>query len=71
MSIIPTANSWISVKDKLPNSCETIIFCTKYKGVYIGSYSEKRQCFEHFRVTYNEDEVLCWQPLPEPPKENE
>lgn len=62
-------DNWISVDDRLPNNCEIIIFCTKYKEVYIGFYNEKMNHFAQNWAIYYVDEILCWQPLPEPPKE--
>ena len=64
-------NSWISVKDSMPEQfTEVIIFTTKGNVTCAYLYEEDWRHEEDERVAdWNIGEVTHWQPLPEPPKE--
>jgi len=72
---------WISVKDKLPEEDDTVLFYSENGGILIGFWEIQsprpfeEPYFTSFPVFFNdygeeiEDYITHWQKLPEPPKE--
>ena len=61
---------WIDVKDKLPDSFDTIIFYSKEAdiGIYQGYYYKCLDMWTSFLYVIERKNVTHWMPLPEPPK---
>lgn len=57
----PKLGKWIPVSEKLPENGNRVIVTNKDGQVFISSF------WEHFR--FFDDEIIAWQPLPEPYKE--
>lgn len=70
MNSLNNSDGWISVKDRLPDSTPMVLaMCIDgYELAYYGNYGKGQWTntlgTEHLNVTH-------WQPLPEPPKEEE
>lgn len=83
---MPTAdvqpvNQWISVDEKLPKTGESVLVCVAINKNLKGF----GECKPEMRIGWLDDgdkwalqfsnmdysEVLCWMPLPEPPKDGE
>lgn len=68
-------SGWIPVTKKLPE--ETVLVCMKDGGIFIGNLATvdgKREWHDDgWEHEYNLDEVIAWQPLPDPyePQESE
>lgn len=69
-------NEWISVKDRLPNKVETLLFSVFGRpqyGYYLGNngtYEAWVSLSNYFREAYYPSEfVTHWMPLPFPPSE--
>lgn len=62
--------AWISVDDKLPESCKTVIIYDEYVGVETGYYDIAFDKFRSIEDTYRTCNVTHWMPLPNPPKED-
>ena len=69
-------SKWISVKDRLPDEDEKILFLTNNKQYRLG----KRMCkywvcdndaSSNSAVAYITSEITHWMSLPEPPKEEQ
>ncbi len=70
-------SKWISVKDKLPEPSEAVIF--SFKGYAVCGYMINRDAWYEFCLINNStdrveaapimgDRVKYWMPLPEPPE---
>lgn len=69
---------WISVKDRLPNDCESVLLYSKGFDI-ISGYLVYDLDGEPIRYTVNDwdesestvslDSVTHWRPFPEPPKD--
>lgn len=64
-----TVSKWISVKDELPVTRETVILYDEYKGVAVGFYDSDYAKFRFVDDVYDSAQVTHWQPLPKPPME--
>ena len=67
-------SEWISVKDRLPETHENVLFCEDGNvriGYYLGAtYSKRVATFRDLRSAFS----FCgthWMPLPEPPEEDD
>ena len=70
-SIQPKKGEWIPVTERLPEEKQSVlVWCPQYKNIYC-AYLEKEQwwIFGAF-VQIVPNEVIAWQPLPEPYKED-
>lgn len=72
--------NWISVKEKLPNKLEKVLFCCEQdlgytKKIYVGYLSEKGWDiylpYSSFKLNTYTSPVTHWMELPELPGENE
>ena len=64
IDILPSANNWIPCSERLPsNNREVLISCEW--GIDIGQY-EKDGWRSEWINHYDDDNVLAWQPLPQP-----
>lgn len=71
-----TEQRWIPVSERLPEDDEDVLIFTIDKSIYKASHTLKEwteKQYEWFVIgtlgwslTYKEDEVLAWMPLPEP-----
>lgn len=79
-SEVPKAK-WIPVSERLPEMDESVLICTD-KGEMTVAYHTLKEWSEKetewfvfgtlgFALTYEDDEVLAWMPLPEPYKGEE
>jgi Protein of unknown function (DUF551) len=72
---LPTPAKWISVKERLPNYNEEVLFYSiKYpKKCFVGYRAGKKEYDEPDELTDTEifEYYNFWMPLPEPPKEEE
>ena len=59
-------NDWISVKDKIPASGETVIACNNQNQVDACDFIHTSD--DQFREDY--PRITHWMPLPKPPVEN-
>jgi len=61
---------WISVKDKLPNEEQRVIYYFKHTGINVGKYMSTiyGPCF-YGETGWLTDDVTHWMPLPEIPNE--
>lgn len=59
-------NEWISAKDRLPDVTGKYLVCTTKGSVYLAKFSVP-DLFHTDMNTY----ITHWQPLPEPPKEEQ
>lgn len=68
----PTTDGWIPVSSgKLPSETECVLVTTCYGEVNEVSYKD-RWCYgDEMYEWYDDDEVIAWQPLPQPYKESE
>lgn len=69
-------SKWISCKDKMPEEYKTVLVYEKDYGVMIGELEKKFFDTRYFiarksGMILRTTEVTHWQPLPEPPKEEE
>lgn len=76
MPTIQYNNEWISCKDKLPEDCGDVLCTTRYKGnavISVLTLWYNADCKKWFDCDdteiFNGVEILAWQPLPEPYKE--
>lgn len=70
----PTANGWVSVKDRLPdNSGLYLTWCKSplgNRGFYrLSDYKVGNGWYDWVHHDYSDSYVVFWMPLPEPPKE--
>jgi len=72
---LPAANRWIPCSERLPESDTIVLISVRYRryngsiGVVVvdGSYSELAgEWYSENMGGLNDDDVLAWQPLPEP-----
>lgn len=64
-------NGWISVKDRLPENEDTILFCDG-KKIDIGICLEGGfRSYSEFGYTYRAGEITHWMPPPELPEVEE
>lgn len=66
-------NSWISVKDRLPDDKERYLICTEGGRIDIAYYQPTGDKFSDYEPFWQGSScrftsVTHWQPLPEPPK---
>lgn len=63
-------SGWISVKDRLPETDDTVLVCLQRGGYELGFYSDDswRSLYLSYFET-KELDVTHWMPLPEPPEE--
>jgi len=66
-------NSWISVKDRLPDDKERYLICTEGGRIDIAYYQPTGDKFSDYEPFWQSSScrfsfVTHWQPLPEPPK---
>ena len=72
---LPAVNpyKWIPTSERLPE--EAVLACMKDGGIFIGNLatvSGKMEWHDDgWEHTYELDEIIAWQPLPEPYKEDE
>lgn len=60
-------SEWIPVSDRLPEEYESVLFSTLFGGVKFGYITICREWKDEAEgYIYCDDEVLAWQPLPEP-----
>ena len=69
---------WIPVSEKLPEDDKDVLIFTIAESIYKACHSLKEWTEDHYEwfvigtigwsLTYEEDEVLAWMPLPEPYK---
>ena len=60
---------WISVKDRLPEGCETVLICNANKKfVASGYYSPVEKRWNQIGNRFLLFTITHWMPLPEPPK---
>jgi hypothetical protein len=64
----PTANGWISVKDRMPEQCDDYLINTK-TFVTVGWYNGDNEWIATDGSCYGDGYVTHWQEMPEPPKE--
>lgn len=78
---VQPVNQWISVDEKLPKTGESVLVCVAINKNLKGF----GECKPEMRIGWLDDgdkwalqfsnmdysEVLCWMPLPEPPKDGE
>lgn len=78
---VQSVNQWISVDEKLPKTGESVLVCVAINKNLKGF----GECKPEMRIGWLDDgdkwalqfsnmdysEVLCWMPLPEPPKDGE
>lgn len=57
-------SEWISVKDRLPQSSDDVLMCTKGSVVAIGFYSDAHKWINRSHI-FNSD-ITHWMPLPAP-----
>ena len=62
--------TWIPCSERLPEGYEEILMCDKQGNISTGGYCGGEHPFED-NYGYYMDEVIAWQPLPEPYKEGE
>lgn len=65
---------WISVKDRLPNSGQSVLVCLESKAVtealYLGDKFVRPEMFSLRTYKFKTNKVTHWMPLPQPPKED-
>ena len=62
--IVFLTQSWISVKDRLPECEEPVLIWTDYGEICIASRSGDGKWYGSYQII---DNAVCWMPLPEPP----
>lgn len=63
---------WISVKDRLPESCETVlIYSANERFVSTGYYWSAEKRWNQIGNRFLLFTITHWMPLPEPPKESD
>lgn len=62
----PTVNQWIDVEDKLPEYSENVLICPRWGTIDIGWYCNDGWTSEY--ITYDDEDIIAWMPLPEPYK---
>lgn len=67
---LPSADNWIPVSERLPEGYEEILICDKQGNISTGGYLGGERPFED-NYGYYMDEVIAWQPMPEPYKGGE
>lgn len=71
----PTVNKWIPVTERLPDPNVKVGIFTKWRGIYLGWYTE-RHGFDHekgFEAEYGFvrlEKVTHWMPVPDAPEED-
>ena len=60
-------SEWTSVRDDVPNRCDSVIIAVKSGGVGEGYLEDERWFWVNDQEVYGI--VTHWQPLPEPPGE--
>lgn len=66
--------NWISVKERLPEIEENVLFVAHtdgYNYVYSGCRLNTCWLVDYAEIVVDKSEVTHWRPLPEPPKEAE
>lgn len=78
LALLQNKNSWISVKDRLPERSSEIDWCSLYVlvasalGPGIGHYDYDQECWIYSpcgKMECTDNRVTHWMPIPEPPKE--
>lgn len=70
---VPAAPRWVRCEERLPEPNTDIVFVAKYCDTYetdIGSMSKDGKWWG-YEVWHQNKNVICWMPLPEPPREGE
>lgn len=78
LSVLNESDNWIPVSERLPEEDKEVLIFTKDKEINKAYHTPKEWSdtqWEWFvfgtlgySLTYSDDEVLAWQPLPEPYK---
>ena len=63
-------NGWISTKEKLPDNNKYVLVFTKHKEILTGAFHDDWVDISGYFTGSSIDDILYWQPLPEPPIEN-
>jgi hypothetical protein len=68
--IEPKFGEWISVKDRLPNDCETVLVYTVEDYIFMFYYCGNNEWIgDYGEVTTTEyEDITHWMPLPKTPK---
>lgn len=73
INTIPLENRlrWIPTNERLPEDFKEVLICFKWGGMEVGDYDSKSKCWDTLDAHVDEDDVVAWQPLPEPYRESE
>lgn len=61
--------SWVSVKERLPETGKQVLCCNQRGGYYIAKYLDKGQGWYRMNYPVHECNPVAWAELPEPYKE--